>query len=107
MMYRNNTGLLGCWLHECVLRNTLAGQRGSKCVVFYVPERPCRPCGPFEKYLLALARYQNHGHVMFAISAYRRKHVVERGLVHKPDPFRYEYVATQQRMPARIPWSML
>jgi len=27
MVYRNNTGRLGCWLHQCVLRNTLAGSR--------------------------------------------------------------------------------
>jgi len=24
MVYGNNTGRLGCWLHQCVLRNTLA-----------------------------------------------------------------------------------
>ena len=27
MVYRNNTGRLGCWLHQCVLRNTLAGSK--------------------------------------------------------------------------------
>jgi len=27
MVYRNNTGRLGFWLHQCVLRNTLAGSR--------------------------------------------------------------------------------
>jgi len=27
MVYRNNTGSLGCWLHQCVLRNTLAGSK--------------------------------------------------------------------------------
>ena len=27
MIYRNNTGRLGFWLHQCVLRNTLAGSK--------------------------------------------------------------------------------
>jgi len=27
MVYRDNTGRLGCWLHQCVLRNTLAGSK--------------------------------------------------------------------------------
>jgi len=27
MVYRNNTGRLGFWLHQCVLRNTLAGSK--------------------------------------------------------------------------------
>ena len=27
MVYRNNTGRLGCSLHQCVLRNTLAGSK--------------------------------------------------------------------------------
>ena len=27
MVHRNNTGRLGCWLHQCVLRNTLAGSK--------------------------------------------------------------------------------
>jgi len=27
MVYRNDTGRLGCWLHQCVLRNTLAGSK--------------------------------------------------------------------------------
>jgi len=27
MVYRNNTGRLGCWLHQCVLEYTLAGSK--------------------------------------------------------------------------------
>ena len=39
MVYRNNTGRLGCWLHQCVLRNTLAG---SKTVVSTSRDDPVR-----------------------------------------------------------------
>ena len=39
MVYRNNTGRLGFWLHQCVLRNTLAG---SKPVVSTSRNHPVR-----------------------------------------------------------------
>jgi len=39
MVYRNNTGRLGFWLHQCVLRNTLAG---SKTVVSTSRNHPVR-----------------------------------------------------------------
>jgi len=41
MVYRNNTGRLGFWLHQCVLRNTLAG---SKTVVS-ISRNPTVPRG--------------------------------------------------------------
>jgi len=40
MVYRNNTGRLGCWLHQFVLRNTLAG---SKTVVSTSRNHPVSP----------------------------------------------------------------
>ena len=46
MLYRNNSVRLGCWLHHCMLRNSLAG---SKCAesLLYEAERTTA-------YLLAL-----------------------------------------------------
>jgi len=50
MVYRNNTGRLGFWLHQCVLRNTLAG---SKTVVSTSRNHPVEFSYPLYLPLLA------------------------------------------------------